>query len=344
MKTAIVLVLAVFALAALLSVAVLGAVLGGGSVVQSAIVVSAYVSCQSSPLPALTATQSRNASTILQVASEIIPAPVSLATHAAQLAVMTALTESGLENLGPQSGNSGSVGLFQQRAAAGWGNVSEELDPVDAATMFLRHLLQVPHWQTIKPWVAAQDVQRSAFSSGSNYRRHWAAAQQIVAGETAALTTAGCGAGISLDGQHGLPAGYTIPATATPQEQVVVAYAIGHLGDRYVWGSAGPTSFDCSGLTMMAWREAGVSLDHYTVSQMHEGTSVSFSAIQPGDLVLVPGTDPPGPGLPGHVGIYLGDGLVESAVDPQMGVAVQPYVAFVSGGRPIPPVGARSRS
>jgi len=333
MKTAIALVLAALVLAALLSVAVLGAVLGGGSVVQSAIVVSAYVaSCQSSPLPALTATQSRNASIITQVASEIIPAPVSEATHAAQIAVMTAMTESGLRNLGPQAGNSGSVGLFQQRAAAGWGDVSEEEDPVDATTMFLRHLLQVPHWQTIKPWSAAQDVQHSAFSRGSNYKRHWAAAQKIVAGETTALTTAGCGAGISLDGQHGLPAGYVIPANATPQEQVVVAYAIGHLGDAYVWGAAGPTSFDCSGLTMMAWKQAGVSLAHYTVSQLHEGTLVPFTAIQPGDLVLVPGIDPPAPSLPGHVGLYLGDGLVESAIDPQMGVAVQPYAAFVSGG------------
>jgi cell wall-associated NlpC family hydrolase len=52
----------------------------------------------------------------------------------------------------------------------------------------------------------------------------------------------------------------------------------------------------------------------------------------PGDLVLVPGSDPPGPGLPGHVGIYLGDGLVESAIDPQMGVAVQSWQAFTSGG------------
>jgi len=65
---------------------------------------------------------------------------------------------------------------------------------------------------------------------------------------------------------------------------------------------------------------------------MHEGQRVSYAAIQPGDLILVPGVDPPGPGLPGHVGLYLGDGLVESALDPQEGVVVQTYAVFVSGG------------
>ena len=83
---------------------------------------------------------------------------------------------------------------------------------------------------------------------------------------------------------------------------------------------------------MMAWAQAGVTLDHYTVDQMREGQAVPASAIAPGDLVLVPGTDSPGPGLPGHVGIYLGDGLVESAVDPQLGVVVQSFANFVSSG------------
>jgi len=49
-------------------------------------------------------------------------------------------------------------------------------------------------------------------------------------------------------------------------------------------------------------------------------------------LVLVPGSDPPGPGLPGHVGIYLGSSLVLSAIDPQYGVAVQSWKTFTSAG------------
>jgi cell wall-associated NlpC family hydrolase len=85
-------------------------------------------------------------------------------------------------------------------------------------------------------------------------------------------------------------------------------------------------------LTKKAWEAAGVALLHYTVDQLHEGSPVVPSLAAAGDLVLIPGSDPPGPGLPGHVGIYLGDGLVVSAIDPQMGVAVQTWQAFVSGG------------
>ena len=99
-----------------------------------------------------------------------------------------------------------------------------------------------------------------------------------------------------------------------------------------MWGAAGPNQFDCSGLTMAAWAKARVTLVHYTVTQEQEGRKVPASQIAPGDLVLVPGSDPPGPGLPGHVGIYLGDSLVLSAIDQQYGVAVQSWKTFTSGG------------
>jgi cell wall-associated NlpC family hydrolase len=83
---------------------------------------------------------------------------------------------------------------------------------------------------------------------------------------------------------------------------------------------------------MMAWAQAGVTLLHYTGDQINEGTPVaSYADIVPGDLVLVPGSDGTFEN-PGHVGLYIGDGLVESAVDVQYGVIVQPYSYFVSGG------------
>jgi cell wall-associated NlpC family hydrolase len=130
----------------------------------------------------------------------------------------------------------------------------------------------------------------------------------------------------------GLPSNYVIPANATTVETVAITYALAQLGKPYLWGGAGPDAFDCSGLTMMAWDQAGVSLLHFTGDQINEGTAVnSYAGISPGDLVLVPGSD----GTisnPGHVGMYLGDGLVESAVDVQYGIIVQPYSAFVGGG------------
>jgi cell wall-associated NlpC family hydrolase len=131
---------------------------------------------------------------------------------------------------------------------------------------------------------------------------------------------------------NGLPANYVILAGATAAESVAITYALAQLGKPYLWGGVGPAAFDCSGLTMMAWAQAGVTLLHYTGDQFNEGTAVtSYTEIAPGDLVLVPGSD----GTienPGHVGIYLGDGLVESAVDVQYGVIVQPYSYFISGG------------
>ena len=131
---------------------------------------------------------------------------------------------------------------------------------------------------------------------------------------------------------HGLPVNYVIPASATTVESVAISYALAQLGKPYSWGGSGPAAFDCSGLTMMAWAQAGVTLLHYTGDQINEGVAVpSYATISPGDLVLVPGSD--GTVVnPGHVGMYLGDGLVESAVDVRYGIIVQPYEVFVSGG------------
>jgi cell wall-associated NlpC family hydrolase len=83
---------------------------------------------------------------------------------------------------------------------------------------------------------------------------------------------------------------------------------------------------------MAAWATVGVVLVHASSIQQTEGVGVTAAQLVPGDLVLVPGSDSPGPGLAGHVGIYLGDSLVISAIDPEYGVAVQTWDTFVSGG------------
>jgi len=82
-----------------------------------------------------------------------------------------------------------------------------------------------------------------------------------------------------------------------------VQAARNQLGKPYVWGAAGPDSFDCSGLTMYAWGQAGVSLPHSAAAQQGMGTPVAQSDLQPGDLVFF--------GSPAyHVGIYIGNGLM----------------------------------
>jgi cell wall-associated NlpC family hydrolase len=93
-----------------------------------------------------------------------------------------------------------------------------------------------------------------------------------------------------------------------------VAAARSRLGSPYVWAAAGPSTFDCSGLTMYAWAAAGVSLPHSSSLQFSSGTKVSVSALQPGDLVFY--------GSPiHHVALYVGGGQVIHA--PQTGDVVR---------------------
>jgi len=334
-----------------LAFAVLGGTLGpstsrvGASL--TAMLLQAGTACVAGgPVAGLDATQAGMAAQV--VAAAFATSGESLPV--ARIALMVADTESSLRNLGPQTGNDGSLGLFQQRVAAGWGTPAEEMDPAEATGMFVAHLLAVAGWRAMPPWVAAQMVQGSAFTGqpdaanggsrvfGGNYRAHWAASGAIL---TAVLThgsqPGSCGQGVrgGVVGPataHGLPAGYAIPPGTGPAHAEAVQFALAQLGKPYVWAAAGPAAYDCSGLTMAAWAAAGVRLAHYTADQQHEGAPVAAAQLQAGDLVLTPGSDSPGPGLAGHVGIYLGYGLVESAVDPQIGIVVQPWHTFVSGG------------
>jgi cell wall-associated NlpC family hydrolase len=79
------------------------------------------------------------------------------------------------------------------------------------------------------------------------------------------------------------------------------------IGKPYVFGSEGPGSYDCSGLTKAAWASVGVHLDHYTKDQWNEGEPVSRDQLQPGDLVFYY------PGSLHHVAIYIGGGMVVHA-------------------------------
>jgi cell wall-associated NlpC family hydrolase len=84
-----------------------------------------------------------------------------------------------------------------------------------------------------------------------------------------------------------------------------VSFAFAQLGKPYYWGAAGPDSYDCSGLTMRAWGAAGVSLPHNAASQYRQIRHISRDALAPGDLVFANGL--------GHVGIFIGDGLMIDA-------------------------------
>ncbi len=104
-------------------------------------------------------------------------------------------------------------------------------------------------------------------------------------------------------------------ANASGRASAAVNYALAQVGKSYVYGAAGPNSFDCSGLTMMAWAQAGVSLPHSSRMQFGMGTPVSSSALQPGDLVFYYSPV-------SHVGIYIGGGKIVDAANPRSGVRV----------------------
>ena len=95
--------------------------------------------------------------------------------------------------------------------------------------------------------------------------------------------------------------------------QAAVNYAVAQVGKAYVFAAAGPSAFDCSGLTMMAWEQGGVSLPHEASSQYDYGRHVSYNELLPGDLIFLYSPI-------SHVEIYVGNDLAVSAADEALGV------------------------
>jgi peptidoglycan DL-endopeptidase CwlO len=104
----------------------------------------------------------------------------------------------------------------------------------------------------------------------------------------------------------------------------VVRFAYSVLGKPYVWAADGPGGYDCSGLTLAAWRTVGVSLPHNAAMQWNALPHISRSALRPGDLVFYNGL--------GHVGLYVGGGRIIHA--PTFGEVVK--IASVDV---MPPIG-----
>ncbi|PYC87806.1 hypothetical protein C7C46_03430 [Streptomyces tateyamensis] len=111
------------------------------------------------------------------------------------------------------------------------------------------------------------------------------------------------------------PALSAVPAAAGSHAQAAIAAAVSKLGSPYVYGAAGPSAFDCSGLTQWAYAQAGVSLPRTSQEQASAGTNVgtNIANAQPGDLILYFNDLH-------HVGLYVGGGQILHA--PHTGAVV----------------------
>lgn len=259
---------------------------------------------------------------------------MNLPERAMVIAIATAMQESSLRNL-TTAVDLDSLGLFQQRPSQGWGSPAELTDPTYASKAFYQRLVQVPGWETLPLTQAAQAVQLSNVPDA--YAQWEPIAIQLVTtftGATAACATGNGDAGPSADPVP-LPPGFTLPPETPQPVSIAVAWALQQLGTPYSWGGSCTAAHsgdpakqcDCSSLMQQAYRAGGVTLSRTTFEQVYEGVPVyDLNTVRPGDLLFKAGTDGTA-SSPGHVGMYIGEGLIVHA--PRTGDVVK-IVSFES--------------
>jgi cell wall-associated NlpC family hydrolase len=117
--------------------------------------------------------------------------------------------------------------------------------------------------------------------------------------------------GILAAPPDGIPPGDIAPPGANPgggapEAAAVIQAALSRIGSPYTWGGSGPNAFDCSGLVMWSFQQAGISLPHSSQALAQGGQPVSMDQMQPGDLVTYYSDA-------SHVAIYIGDGMMVHA-------------------------------
>jgi cell wall-associated NlpC family hydrolase len=112
------------------------------------------------------------------------------------------------------------------------------------------------------------------------------------------------------------PGGGYVPPANSSAAQTAVDAAVSVVGTQYVFGGASPGGFDCSGLTMWAWEQAGVYLPHSALEQYSSLPHVPLSQVQPGDIIYYNSEGD-------HVALYIGGGQIIHARHPGPGGQVQ---------------------
>jgi cell wall-associated NlpC family hydrolase len=168
---------------------------------------------------------------------------------------------------------------------------------------------------------AAQRARQTAQQQGTR-AAHLAAAmavkQKAAQQKISLLNSAVFAKAMAVFNQTGKYPTVNLPTANTIGAQAL-QYALSRRGDPYVWGAAGPNAFDCSGLVLWAYAQVGISLPHFTGDQWTMGVHVARADLQPGDLVFFYADI-------GHVGLYIGNGLMVDAPDFGEPVQVQPVM------------------
>lgn len=217
-----------------------------------------------------------------------------------------------------------SVGLYQQTEGNGWGSVRQRMNVRASTEMFLKKL-QGLNWQNMDRGTAVQAVQRSAFPAKYALHEQDAISQvrQLRQNQTPGSgPSAGTGnVGTNIPGLGAIPGASSLPVppgaasaavnkiatsadASSPQSAAAatgvrprydtagaIGYARAQLNKPYEWAATGPGSFDCSGLTMMAYRSIGLEIGRNTHDQLARGQSIPASQAKPGDLIFPNGVE-----------------------------------------------------
>lgn len=212
-----------------------------------------------------------------------------------------------------------SVGLVQQRPSQGWGTVADLMNPEKSALKFWgKHdtagnwppgLLQIPGWEQMSLNDAAQAVQRSGVPDAYS---QWEPVARALLARTGGSSNTSCTPSTAFGAGQALPG-----ADASARGKIIEAAKEG-LGGEYVWGGTGFKAWDAAGYVQWVMNKAGIQgvprIKQWTVGK-------KTTTPQPGDLV-VQVVD--GPNYWTHVGIYAGDGMMYSALNPKSGTLLHP--------------------